>query len=41
MWFCGDLAKQESRICNGRMIDICCYPFPNADVESAVKTFFN
>jgi glycosyltransferase involved in cell wall biosynthesis len=38
---CGDLAKQESRLCNGRTISICCYPFPNADVEKAVSTFFN
>ena len=38
---CGDRGKQESRICNGRMIPIWCYPFPDADVEKAVKQFFN
>lgn len=37
---CGEIGKQESRICNGRMIPIWCYPFPNADVEKAVKRFF-
>ena len=38
---CGDRGKQESRICNGRMIPIWCYPFPDADIESAVRQFFN
>ena len=33
---CGDRGKQESRICNGRMIPIWCYPFPDTDVEKAV-----
>ncbi len=38
---CGELGKQESRICNGRIMPIWCYPFPNADIESAVSAFFN
>jgi prophage antirepressor-like protein len=37
---CGNIGKQESRICNGRMMPIWCYPFPNSEVEKAVKNFF-
>ncbi len=37
---CGNIGKQESRICNGRMMLIWCYPFPNSEVEKAVKNFF-
>ena len=38
---CGATGKQESRICNGRMIPIWCYPYPNAEVEEAIRNFFN
>ena len=38
---CGEIAKQESRICNGRMTPIWCYPMPNTDVEDAVRKYFN
>jgi prophage antirepressor-like protein len=37
---CGNIGKQETRICNGRMMPIWCYPFPNSEVEKAVKNFF-
>lgn len=37
---CGNIGKQESRICNGRMMPIWCYPFPNSEVEKSVKNFF-
>jgi prophage antirepressor-like protein len=38
---CGDLGKQEERICNGRMMPIWCYPMPNKDIEAAVRKFFD
>ena len=38
---CGDVGKQEDRICNGRMIPIWCYPMPDKAVEDTVRKFFN
>lgn len=38
---CGDVGKQEERICNGRMMPIWCYPMPDKTVEETVRKFFS
>lgn len=38
---CGNLGKQEQRICNGRTMPIWCYPSSDRTVENAVRQFFN